>query len=57
MSDEKGWRVGRHQPRNIYADGQFVLVALGPDDEAAALAAHVCATMNALADIVAEDQA
>lgn len=40
------WRVGNHQPRNIYVDNEFVAVAIGPSDEAAELAQRFCLAMN-----------
>ena len=38
---DRGWRVGRRQPRNVYLNGRMVAVFVGPDVEANALAA-VC---------------
>jgi hypothetical protein len=47
MPHDEGWRVGRHQPRNVYLDGRMVLVVVGADAEAAKLAQAICDAMNA----------
>jgi len=44
--DEPRWRVGRHQPRNIYRNNREVAVAVGPDEEAAQVAEMLCAAAN-----------
>jgi hypothetical protein len=40
------WRVGNHQPRNIYYDNHFVAVTLGCDTQAAVQAAGICTILN-----------
>lgn len=40
------WRVGRHQPRNIYYDDEFVAVAIGDAALAADVALIICAALN-----------
>jgi hypothetical protein len=40
------WRVGRHQPRNIYYDNNVVAVTVGSDNHSAIHAAIICATLN-----------
>lgn len=46
---DRGWCVGRHQPRNVYLNGAMVAVFVGADDEAAVLAAEVVDTLNVAA--------
>lgn len=40
------WRVGNHQPRNIYLDNEFAAVCIGPADVAADLALVICEALN-----------
>lgn len=40
------WRVGRHQPRNVYRGDEFVAVVIGPDDEAGGRAAYIAEAVN-----------
>lgn len=40
------WRVGNHQPRNIYLDDEFAAVCIGPDDIATDLALVICEALN-----------
>lgn len=49
-NSEPLWRVGNHQPRNIYRDNVQVAVTVGPEDEAAELAARICKAMNDMDD-------
>lgn len=44
------WRVGRHQPRNLYVGEVMVGVMVGPETEAASAAASVVRAMNTVAD-------
>lgn len=34
LPDDRGWRCGRHQPRNLYRNGQYIGVVFDPDDAA-----------------------
>jgi hypothetical protein len=47
--EDVGWRQGRHQPRNIYLDGEYVMVAFSADR-----AKYVCTVMNAHQDSLIE---
>lgn len=40
------WRVGRHQPRNVYRGDEFVAVMVGEDEWAYALAEQIVRAMN-----------
>ena len=40
------WRVGTHQPHNIYCDNVHVAVALGEPKAAARMAQRICDSMN-----------
>lgn len=40
------WRVGRHQPRNLYHAGDFVGVFVGAEEVAEEIAAEVVAVLN-----------
>jgi hypothetical protein len=42
------WRTGRHQPRNIYWDNQFIAVTVGCEEEAAHHAWSICYALNAI---------
>jgi len=42
------WRTGRHQPRNIYWNNQFVAVAVGCDEDATHAAWSICYALNAI---------
>lgn len=44
MSEQ--WRVGRHQPRNVYRGDEFVAVMVGEDEWAYALAEQIVQAMN-----------
>jgi hypothetical protein len=44
-SPDRGWRQGRHQTQNLYADGQYVGVIFAPHT-----AALVVETMNVAAE-------
>lgn len=43
---EPRWRVGRHQPHNVYCENVHVAVALGEPRAAARMAQRICDAMN-----------
>jgi hypothetical protein len=43
---ERGWRVGRHVPRNIYRDGVPIAMIAGEPEEAERTAAFIVAACN-----------
>lgn len=45
MSDQP-WRVGNHQPRNIYRGDEYVAVVLGDDTLAGVRAREIVAVLN-----------
>lgn len=46
MNDDTTWRVGRHNPRNLYIGNQHVAVTVGADEQARDLAERIAAAMN-----------
>lgn len=50
------WRVGNHQPRNIYLDNEFAAVCIGPAEEAADLPLIICELLNRTQALVEKAQ-
>lgn len=48
MADLMVWRTGRHQPRNIYFDNQFIAVAVGCEEDASHHSWSICYALNAI---------
>lgn len=42
------WRLGKHQPRNIYYNNQFIAVVVGEEEDAANNAWSICYALNAI---------
>lgn len=46
MTGSPRWRVGTHQPHNVYENDVHVAVCLGEPKKAAIMAQRICDSMN-----------